>query len=314
MSRRHRTAGEGGFALLSVLWILVGVSALAMGANLVARDAVAAARNRADLARARWHAEDCLERTRAAIAAELARGRDAGAAQGVWSGMHRAVASSALLADAACDIRMAAEGSTLDINSADEEILGRLLFALSGSSATADSLRDALADWRDRDDVARPHGAEREWYRRAGLPLPRDSALADPRELARIRGFDRYAGLDSLLGVEAGKLSLNHAPALVLAPLPGLTPEAVARLGDMKSRGEHLHELAALEGQLSPPARMALLASFAELATLVVLEPDAWIVTSRARAGTPPVTAALEIRLARAGERAAVLRRRTWIE
>src|SRR5690348_9292085 len=65
MSRTHST--RDGFALLAVLWMLGGGAVL--GALLVAstRDAQQVAINRVDLARARWLAEGCVERARAAI-------------------------------------------------------------------------------------------------------------------------------------------------------------------------------------------------------------------------------------------------------
>jgi hypothetical protein len=44
------------------------------------------------------------------------------------------------------------------------------------------------------------------------------------------------------------------------------------------------------------------------------VEPDAWLVTARGVTGFPQVTAVLEVRLVRAGARAAIVRRRTWLE
>ena len=53
---------------------------------------------------------------------------------------------------------------------------------------------------------------------------------------------------------------------------------------------------------------------YGDLIQLATTMPDAWILTSRGIAGTPRITEVIELRLVFAGERAAVVRRRTWIE
>jgi general secretion pathway protein K len=200
----------------------------------------------------------------------------------------------------------------VDVGSADAEVLSQLFAALSIPQRQADSLVDALLDWRDRDDVARPLGAERDWYEAHGRLPPRNAPLADLRELARVRGFETLHGLDSVLTVEPGRIALNHAPLTVIAALPGLAAEAVAWVAEHRARGVPVTDLLALAGELSPAARRALLARYADLLRLTTVEPDAWVLTSRAKSGAPPVAAVLEVRLVRAGARAAIVRRRTW--
>jgi type II secretory pathway component PulK len=302
-----------GFALLSVLWIVVGAAALGLAANLAARQAVAAARNRADLAAAAWRAEACLERMRAAIGEALPV-RDAARGAAAWARLDRVVAESPLLAGAPCDVEVRAAGAALDVNAADDETLRRLFLVLGRSPAGADSLVDALLDWRDADGVPRPRGAEAEWYRAQGLSLPRNGPFADVRELSRVRGMGTVPGIDTLLSPEPGRVPLTHGRAAVVAALPGLGPEAAARLAEMRQRGDGPADLAAFTGSLSPTARDEALRRFPELAGLMAAEPEAWIVTARAGAGTPPAVSAVEVRLVRAAERAAIVRRRTWTE
>ncbi len=303
---------DDGFALLAVLWVMVGVSVLAMAAQLAARESVAAATNRAELAAAAWRAEGCVERARAAVSAALRMARDEGPSAPTWNWLDRVVVESPLTAG--CDLRMRAAGAALDANAADGETLRRFFAALGESTAAADSLADALLDWRDPDAEPRPSGAEREWYRAAGRRAPRDGPLADARELARVRGFERFAALDAPLAVEPGRVPLNQAPLPVLAALPGVGPEALARVEGMRFRGELVAEPAALAAGLSPAAEAEFLRNFPELSMLATAAPDAWVIVALAREGTPPVTAAHEVRLVRAGERAAVVRRRTWIQ
>lgn len=318
VGRRQR----GGFALLAVLWVIVGLAALEMVLSLSARQGIAAAHNRVSLARAAWRAEGCLERTRAVIAAALTAALTASETRtdsrgaSPWDTLDRAVRHSPLVVAAGCDITVEAAGTTIDLDDVDEEMLHHVLTSLHVSPGCADSLADALFDWRDPDDVPRTHGAERAWYEEHGRALPRNGALADLRELGRVRGFDtlmaHVPAPDSIFGVEPGRISLSHAPPLVLAALPGFTDEAVTRLMEQRLRGVPVGDLMTLAGTLSRPARDALTARYADLIRASTTEPDAWIVTSRGHWGTPAVTAVLEVRLVHAGTRAAVVRRRSW--
>lgn len=303
-----------GFALVSVLWVMVGISALGLAANLAARESVASARNRADLAVAAWSAEACLERARAAIHATLLEAGPEPPGATVWGRMDREVAASPLLAGTPCAVELRAAGAALDLNAASDETLHRLLVAVGVAPARADSLVDALADWRDADDRPRPRGMERAGYEAAGLPPPRDGPLADPRELLRVRGWDAVPGADTLLGVEPGRVPLSHAPPAVVASLPGLGAEAGARVEEIRLRGARIADLAGFVGGLSPTGRDEAMRRFPELVGAATTEPEAWLLRAAAAVGEPPVTRVVEVRLVRAAERAAIVRRRTWSE
>ena len=308
-----------GFVLLAVLWVMVGVTALGLALSLAARNAIRSAENRRAATIAAWRAEGCAERARSVIE-EVLDGRSAGAGslspypRAGWRTLDRTLAESPLMRANGCAVELRAAGSTIDVNSASEELLRSFFTALDLPEARADSFADALLDWRDADDVPRPSGAEREWYKREGRTTPRNAPLEDARELADIRGFDALPGIDSLLGVEPGRIDLGHAPLPVIAALPGFGSEAVARVAEERVRGVAPTDLLSFAARLSPNARSALVARYADLVRLTVVEPDAWILTSRARAGEPAITAVLELRLVRAGSRAAIVRRRSSVE
>jgi hypothetical protein len=171
---------------------------------------------------------------------------------------------------------------------------------------------DALMDWRDIDDDARASGAERTWYQGNGLLAPRNGPLLDPAELERVRGFADIGGIDSLLGADAARIPLGRAPLAVLAALPGFTDEAIARLGEMRSRGAPPRDLAALAAVLSPVARESITDYYPVLVQRITADPEAWIVTARATSGQPPAVVTLEARLVKNGTRAALVRRRSW--
>lgn len=305
---------RSGFALLAVLWVVVGLAALGVATSLAARNAIIAAGNRVDIARATWHAADCLERSRATIAEVLhaAPERDARGLSG-WSALDASVPSAPIVSGAHCDVRLQAVGARIDINSADAEMIGAVLRRLGVPDAKRDSMVDALLDWRDADDEQRPRGAEREWYAASGRFAPRNGPFADAREIARVRGFEKLQGLDSMLSVEPGRVSLAHAPLSVLSALPGIDEEALSRIAEQRMRGVATSDLTEIIAQLSPASRQGVLARYADLVHASTSEPDAWILEARATAGSPSITVIIEVRLVRAGDRAAIVRRRTWL-
>lgn len=309
MTRRCSPNARHGFALLAVLWVLVGLAGLGLALSLVGRDAVGATQNRLSLARAYWLAEGCVNAARSAAADGLA---DPARADVAWRTLDEVVAASSLVASMGCDLSVQPAGVTLDVNRADAEQLRRLFLAMHIMPPTADSLVDAILDWRDSDDEPRQNGAERAWYLERQRFAPRNGPIADARELVRIRGLDQVDGIDSVLGVEGTRVLLGRAPRPVLAALPGFTEEMVDRIIDQRDRGMLPADVLTLAGALSPSARDSLATRYAEVVSLVTIVPDAWIVTARARDSASPALATVELKLARAGARTAVLRHRSW--
>jgi type II secretory pathway component PulK len=302
---------------------MLGVSALGLALALSARNAIRSAENRRSSEIAAWKAEGCAERARVVIAAALGGEYDgrwsdvsqpSGPSRGGWRTLDRVVAESPLMLSSGCSVTLRAAGSAIDVNTASEELLHDFFTTLVSSSDRADSLTQAILDWRDPDDIPRPSGVEREWYEREGRRLPTNGPLSNAKELHDIRDFDAIPDLDSLLGVEPGRIDLAHAPLAVLAALPGFTSEAVARVAEERLRGIPTTDLLSLSARLSPASRATLVSRYADLARMTVTEPDAWILESRSSAGTRAVTEVVELRLVRAGARAAIVRKRSWVE
>jgi general secretion pathway protein K len=293
-----------GFALLAVLWVTVAMAAMAFAGLFVARAEVTAARNRVALLRGRWRAEDCLERARSAIDDALN-----GPFAAAWESLDRVVADSPVMVDAECDVTVTPAGIAVDVNAADGDQLLALLQAIGIGEPRADSMVDALLDWRDADDIPRPLGAEREWYRAAGRFAPRNGPFADIREVQRVRGFEADALPDSvlraMLTVEPGRIIWSRAPLVVLASLPGIGEEALARIAERRLRGVGAADANALAADLSPAARRLLIDRYPDLQRLTTDRPDAWLLTARGGGTT------IEVRIARAGARAAIMWRRT---
>lgn len=244
MSDRRPRAG---FALIGALWLVVGISILALGAARRLESRRWLSQNLAEAAIAGTAADAGLETARVIFAATLVRGTEAlGPAVDPWSGMVPYADSGSItggrFAVAAADLE-----SKLNVNLATEEELGRLLTALGLDAVSAQTVAQSILDWRDADDLHRPRGAEREWYEKVGSPFPppnRDFANLD--ELKYVRGvspgvYRSIRPVVTLLG--DGRVNLNSAPAPVLATLPGLTARAVGLIEQKRRDGRPVRDI-----------------------------------------------------------------------
>lgn len=300
-----------GFALLAILWVLVGLALLGAGDARVARSGLAVARNRANETVARWQAIGCAEAVHAMVNATLGdTSVDAVASWDTLDVVLRSVPTQ--LGGIGCKITAEASGDRLDVNTADADELRTVLTDAGVIPERADSITDAILDWRDGDAIPRALGAEGRWYRAHGRSEPSNRPFADVRELAYVRGLEQDDSVRSLLGVDPGRVVLDRAPLALIAALPGLSAEAVGRIADVRMRHEHVTDLAALGTSLSEDARRQLATSYARLTTRITSEPDFWTVSITSVAGAPPVAATEEIRFVRAARRAGVVRVREW--
>ena len=305
MNRRGSNARERGFAMLSVLWAVVIVSTLVLATTIAGRDAFDAGRNRANVSRAYWSANDCAERARLVIDNALAR-TDV-PPERAWRDLDAIVHADPLAAGSACETTLEATGTRLDVNAASPEELARLFTALGRQDAFL--LVDAVEDWRDADDDVLPNGAEAAWYAAAHRPSPRNAPFMDDAEVSRVRGLEDGA-TQRYLTVEPGPICIPTASAPVLLSLPGVTDEMASAIIAMRAQGQQIEDLAAFSYSLSSAARDSLLTHFQEISRRTTLNPEAWIVTASARSGYPAVEARVELRLLRTNRRAVVVRRR----
>ena len=299
---------RSGFALLTTLWILSIGSIVAMAAALAGRDAALAGSSRVELERARGLALGCERRAVAAIDAVLGDAPSDVEAALAWRTLPAQIAASELPGD--CDVSAEAAGTRLDLNAASDEMIEALL-AATGVPLDAASMAEAIDDWRDSDDVARPGGAERAWYASEGRPEPRNGPLGDVRELARVRGFEKLDAIDSLVTIEPGRVSLATASAGVLMSVPGITRETADAIVARQLAGLPLENLLDIVGSISDASAETLATRFADAARVTTPDPDAWMLTFRLTRCHPAVTATLSWRVIRVGRRCAVAVTRT---
>jgi len=261
-----------GFALIAVLWtitVLATVVGLAMASTRLGHQTTV---NRIVLARGRWAAEGCV-----AIA------------QARWTqGKLADTATIDLGRGTRCAWRLDDPTALINVNTADREVIERLLSAVSRQPSAVDSFVRALLDARRRTPVF------------------------DVSQLETLPGHDSSS--TQFVTVDGpGTVNASAAPRPVLAALPGMTPEAVERLLARRALGRPISSLDELVAE-SGPAQAALLERYADLARLITFTSPqlrltglGWVGSSGAGDGLRSTTELLVVPLP---ERLAVIRRR----
>jgi general secretion pathway protein K len=236
--------GNRGVALLLVLWALVLLGTLALGFSWSMRTEALAARNGIDEVRAYFQARTGVNRAVAMLASLSADNVLAAAIAGEDD-------------DASYDVRIESESGKVDVNLVNEEALLEILKKGGLPEEEAEGVRDAILDWRDEDDVPRPRGAERGEYGRRTEPItPRNGKIGGIGELMHVMGVTKEfheAFLSRVFTAHGNSVQLNlpRAPEIVLRSLPGVSPEAAARI--VARRGEappmSAADLAAMVGE-----------------------------------------------------------------
>ena len=222
-ARKATPPGQRGFALIMVLWLTVMLTVIGGAFAFSMRSEALAARNAVSLAQMRAAADGAVDRA----VLELLRPRT----QESWKAdgqAHRWQDGDTTLSVSAVD-----EGARIDLNTAAEALLKNVFVVLGEiDDAAASALVDAIADWRDADDMRRPAGAEAADYRAANsnyTPTNRDFETVG--ELSRVLGVTPalYAKVAGVLTVHSRQRGVNSMTASreVLLAIPGATPEAV---------------------------------------------------------------------------------------
>jgi general secretion pathway protein K len=143
-------------------------------------------------------------------------------------------------------VEMRDESAKIDINTASDALLRGLFVSAGLNDEEANSLLDAVLDWRDADSLKRLHGAEEADYRAAGLSWrPANAPFQAIEELQLVFGmrpevYRRIAPSITVFSRQAG-VNTQLASRDVLLAIPGLTPEVVddyiARREDARAQG-----------------------------------------------------------------------------
>ena len=132
------------------------------------------------------------------------------------------------------EVRIAVEDEAgkIDLNRAPDELLRGVFLAVGLDERDSAALVDAIADFRDEDDLKRLSGAEDDDYRAAGLPWgAKDAPFEAVEELQQVMAVTRevYERVAPLVTVYSRRRTIDPAtaPREVLLALPGSDAEAV---------------------------------------------------------------------------------------
>ena len=128
------------------------------------------------------------------------------------------------LNEARIRVQIYEETGKVDLNYADQTILIKLFQSLELDQKTAESLTDAVMDWRDEDDMKRENGAEKRAYEEQGLYYgPSNGAFKMVEELQLVIGMNAqiYKRLEPLITVysQSPEVNFNKAPEPILSAL-----------------------------------------------------------------------------------------------
>jgi general secretion pathway protein K len=252
MKRRR----QAGFALVIVLWAGVLLSVIAASFAFSMRVETRLAGNLVERAKAEAIADAGIRR---GILALLA---DAQAPRWIADGRRYEVP----FGDGSMRIRLQSENGKVDLNGAPEALIHGLTSALAETGDFEDvhqasRIADAILDWRDPDQRARPSGAEDGQYRSVGRPVAsRDGAFLSIGELNQVLGVDppTYAQLSPLVTVYswAPQVDPMTAPRNVLLAVPGLDASVV---DPFLAARESLYTIQATDGGPAPRLPVELL-------------------------------------------------------
>jgi general secretion pathway protein K len=125
------------------------------------------------------------------------------------------------------------EAGRIDLNAAPDELIKGLLIAVGVDEFEAARLTDAVADFRDEDDLRHPSGAEDDDYHAAGYEWgAKDAPFELVAELRQVMGMtaELFEAAAPALTVYSERAEVDRAiaPPLVLAALTGGDADAAA--------------------------------------------------------------------------------------
>ena len=230
--RRCGSPAARGFALVAVLWMLVLISALAVGVATTSHTETRLAANVVAVAQAR----------------HLADGGVHYAAKRLFETADRLAYcfdgrrfTSLTLDGVPVVVSVQDEAGKIDLNQAPQLLLRGLFIAAGSDPRSASALADAVLDWRDRDHTARPQGAEDNDYRAAGFDHgAKDAAFESIFELLSLKGmtpalFDTIRG-DVTVHSRVPTLDPKSASPLALAAIPGFDDHVARDYADLRAR------------------------------------------------------------------------------
>jgi general secretion pathway protein K len=256
----HR--GDDGIALVSVLWILVLLTAIAGEFAYSMRTEVNITRNFKEATQAHYIAHSGVIRSVVEMLRNTEITKNQEYADDVTEGhLWRVNAPIApqRFGTGEFSVHIDNAAGLIDLNTASAKLLGLMVNTLDIGDLEKAVIVDSILDWRDSDDFHRLHGAENSYYQ--SLPNPYDcknAAFDTVEELLLVKGVRPelfYNNLKSIVtiapvsnpkpgakgrpssgGVPAtgGRININAAPRQLLEALPQISSQQVQTLIDYR--------------------------------------------------------------------------------
>lgn len=207
---------QTGMALVLVLWFVALLSILAIGFSRSVRTEIKIAHNLM---------EDTRDRHLAEAAVQMGIHELLKSDQDEFPSLVSGVSKGFLFDGRKLSYAIQDERGKVDLNQAPDELLLNLLQLAGAEDSQASGILDAIADWRDDNDLRRLNGAELEDYEEAGLKaFPSNRAFVSIAELQQVIGIDTelYNSLKPNITVHGFNEQINpqSAPKKVLEALP----------------------------------------------------------------------------------------------
>lgn len=212
-----RSDSRRGMVLVTVLWSISLLSALAMAASVNFRG---------------FAGVMAVERDRVQAEALLTAGLETAAGIMQTSGDYSPMdaETTLTLGTGSVRARLSYEGGRIDIGKAPVELLASMFGSVGAPQATADIIAKRIVERRTSNNAAKPDDGTR-LYNQAPQPSSNDQPFADIRELRSIPNMDpKWIAAIAPLATVYGDQSVNPltAPLGVIAALPGVDPQRAA--------------------------------------------------------------------------------------
>jgi general secretion pathway protein K len=254
---------DAGMALISVLWILVLLTAIVAEFAYSMRTEVNITRNFKEATQAHYIAQSGVIRSVLEMIRNTPTTRDQGYADGftessVWR--VNALIPPQPFGTGEFSVHIDNAAGLIDLNTASEKLLRLMVNTLDISDREKAVIVDSVLDWRDRDDFHRLNGAENKYYRSLSNPYAcKNGAFDSVEELLLVRGMKSelfYENLESIVTITpnskpktTGKgrssrgaarkipdqININAAPQQLLKALPQITPQQVQNIMDYRT-------------------------------------------------------------------------------
>jgi len=253
---------DAGMALISVLWILVLLTAIVAEFAYSMRTEVNITRNFKEATQAHYIAHSGVIRSVVAMIkntdkAKNQKNADEDAQDRVWR-VNAAIAPQKF-GTGQFSVHIDNAAGLINLNSASEKLLRLMVNTLDISDREKAVIVDSILDWRDSDDFHRLHGAENKHYQ--SLPNPyacKNAGFDSVEELLLVRGIRPelfYKNLRSIVTITpesktkqaakrrssrraaravAAQININAAPRRLLEALPQITLQQVQNLIDYR--------------------------------------------------------------------------------